>query len=162
MHDECEFTEVAEGPSVCSGRTHHPSATRRPAAYGIKIWIDMPHGEVLATTKRVLSKHGIQIANEIDVRKLLQSALDIEFPHYTILAVYKPEWIRRALELDRDMGLLLPTSIVVYEQDEGSILEALDVIAEYAIARGREIVNLARDIKQSLDEVLSHVSAGIE
>ena len=162
MTEECrEIIEVAEGPSVCKPAEPHAAAVQQESAYGIKVWIDKPYDEVLASTKHALAEEGLQIITETDIRKLLQNKLGIGFPHYKILGVSDPKWIHEALDLDQDIGLLIPCNMVVYEQNEGTILEAVDTIALYAIADSARLADLARLLKQKFQDVIDHVASGL-
>ena len=166
MSDECrEIIEVAEGPSVCAPSEqehHHQVAAQQEAAYGIKVWIEKPYDQVLQSTKRALAHEGFGVVTEIDVRKLFQEKLAIAYPSYCILGVCNPEWAKKALDLDRDIGLLLPCNVIVYEQSNGTIVEAIDPIAMMALAGGRELQDLARTVKHSLQTVINHVASGVE
>lgn len=166
MSDECrEIIEVAEGPSVCAPSEqehHHHVAAQQEAAYGIKVWIEKPYDQVLESTKRALAHEGFGVVTEIDVRKLFQEKLAIAYPSYCILGVCNPRWAHQALDLDMDIGLLLPCNVIVYEQSNGTIVEAVDPIAMLALAGGQKLQDLARTVKHSLQNVINHVASGVE
>lgn len=167
MPDECkEIFEVAEGPSVCAPveeeRALPSVAVQQEAAYGIKVWIQKPYDEVLQSTRKALAHEGFGVVTEIDVRKLFQEKLGIAFPRYQILGVCNPEWAHQALDLDKDIGLLLPCNVVVYEQSNGTVVEAMDPIAMMALAGGDELQRLARTVKHSLQTVINHVASGVD
>lgn len=164
MAEECkEIIEVAEGPSVCAHpESEHPHATQQEAAYGIKVWIERPYDEVLQSTRKAIVHEGFGVVTEIDVRKLLQEKLGLAFPSYAILGVCNPKWAHQALELDRDIGLLLPCNVIVYEQSNGTIVEAADPIALMALAGGKDLQHLARTVKHALQTVINHVASGVD
>ena len=161
MDKECtDIIEVAEGPTVCAPPGHHPTAVREESGYGMKVWVQQPYAEVLSATRRVLDEEGLEVLTEIDVRRILAEKLGAQFIHYTILGACSPAWMHQALETDIDVGLLLPCNIVIYEHEDGTIIEAVDPIALLAIAGGRELTDLARVIKAKLQDVVDHVSLG--
>ena len=164
MAEECrEIIEVAEGPSVCApAKGERAVAVQQEAAYGIKVWIEKPYDQVLQSTRKALAHEGFGIVTEIDVRKLFREKLGIAYPSYHILGVCNPEWARKALDLDRDIGLLLPCNVIVYEQSNGAIVEAIDPIALMALAGGEDLQHLARTVKHSLQTVINHVASGVE
>lgn len=166
MAEECkEIFEVAEGPSVCAPveqEREHPSvAVQQEATYGIKIWIQKPYDEVLESTRKALAHEGFGVVTEIAVHKLFQEKLGMAFPRYQILGVCNPEWAHQALDLDRDIGLLLPCNVIVYEQSDGTVVEAVDPIAMMALAGGEDLQRLARTVKRSLQTVINHVASGV-
>jgi len=167
MEEEpCEIVEIAEGPSVPAPpeeqpAERHAAAVLRECAYGIKVWVEKPYEEALDATKRALAEEGFDVVTQIDVRQLLHEKLGAERPHYTILGVLNLQSAREALELDRDIGLLLPFNLVIYEQTGGTIVEAIDPIAHLAIADSADLEDLARAIRQKLQDVIDHVAAGL-
>ena len=165
MDSKCEnIIEVGEGPSVCAPpekpAEHHASSVLEESAYGIKIWVQKPFDEALSLVKSELKQGKFDILSEIDVREMFQNELNIKFPHYIILGVCNAQLGHQALELDRDIGLLMPCNFVVYEQSGGTIVEAVDPIAQFSIAGGTDLQNLARLIKQRFQDVINRVAAG--
>lgn len=162
-HEHEEIIEVAEGPSFHATPAHaEPTAVQQESAYGIKVWIERPYDEVLASTRKAIAHEGFGVVSDIDVRKLFQEKLGIAFPNYRILGVCNPKWAHEALDLDKDIGLLLPCNVVVYEQSNGTVLEAVDPIAMMALAGGEGLAHLAKTVKYSLQTVINHVSAGVD
>ncbi|MHB0912455.1 MAG: DUF302 domain-containing protein [Armatimonadota bacterium] len=157
MDKECdEVIEIAEGPSICV--ESHAAAVLRESGYGVKVWIDRPHEAVLDSARRALSLEGIDVLWETDVRGLLGEA----GPRHIILGVSRADWMRRALDLDRDIGLLLPFNFAVYEEGAGTVVEAVDPISLLAVADGDDLRELARTVKQKLMDAVDHVAAGLE
>lgn len=161
---ECdEIIEIAEGPSVCA---HQPSG-RKPVAfqeesgYGIKVWIGKPYDDVLPETRCVLNALDCPVICEINVGRRMQVEAGVSFPKYMILEVAKTEWMSEALGLDRDIGLLLPFNLLVYEQSNGTVVEAVDPIAKFAIAGGDDLARVARAAKQTLLDVVDRVAADL-
>ena len=163
--ESAEIIEVGEGPSVPLPRQerveHHPAAIQQEAAYGIKVWVERPYDEALAAVKRALGREGFEIVIETDIRQLLHEKLGTEFRQYTILGALNPDWARRALDLDIDLGLLLPLNMVVYETTGGTIVEAIDSMAYFAITDSADLADMAREAKQKLQDVVDHVAAGL-
>ena len=162
---ECdEIIEMAEGPSVCAPTEEAVDrdtlAVQEQCAYGMKAWAKLSYDEALARVRHALGEHGFVIACEMDVRALMHDKLGSVFPQYTILGVCVPEMMHQALELDRDMGLMLPFHVIVYEQGGGSVIAAVDAIAQIALADGRDLRDLARDAKEKLRGIINHAASG--
>jgi uncharacterized protein (DUF302 family) len=49
----------------------------------------------------------------------MKAKLNIDFVRYSILGACNPQLAHQALELDQNVGLLLPCNVVVYETNEG-------------------------------------------
>jgi uncharacterized protein (DUF302 family) len=65
------------------------------------------------------------------------------------------------LELDRDIGLLLPFSVVVYEDGEETVIAAIDPIALFSLADGSQLREIALEAKEKLRDAINHVAAGV-
>ncbi len=162
---EEKIIEVAEGPSISSklgGVERHASAVRLPVGYGVKVWIERPYDRVLAAVKEKILQEGLTIAYETDVRKFIRELSGEDFPHYTILGVWHPSWAHQALHLDLDCGLLLPLGFVVYEEADGTVVEAVDPIVLFAIPGGADLQELARSIKMKLEDIVDHVFVALD
>lgn len=152
---ECEeIIEMAEGPSVCAPGDEQVEAggptVEEQCAYGMKAWAGVPYDELLPRVRHALGERGFLINCELDVREMMRERLGLVFPHYSILSVCVPEMLHQALELDRDMGLMLPFHVIVYEQGGGTVVAAVDAIAQMALADGRDLRDLARHAKERL------------
>ncbi|WP_231972525.1 DUF302 domain-containing protein [Nocardiopsis alborubida] len=76
--------------------------------------------------KEAFKAQGFGTLTEIDVQATLKEKLDLEMEPYTILGACNPDLAHRALEVDREIGLLLPCNVVVRAQERGTLVQALD------------------------------------
>jgi uncharacterized protein (DUF302 family) len=65
--------------------------------------------------------------------------------------------VHRALLAERDIGLLLPCNVVVYEADEPghSVVTVLDPVAAMRLSGNDAIQPIAEDVKARLTRVLA-------
>lgn len=162
---EPPITEVAEGPSVPvrskADLERHAAAVQEKSAYGIKISVDRPYDRILGSVRDALKEEGFGVITEIDLQQTFKEKLGIEFQQYVILGACNPWYAHQAIELDIDVGLLLPCNVVVYERAGGTVVEAIDPIAQLALADSSELRELAIAIKQKLQNVINRVAAGL-
>ncbi|MHB1001250.1 MAG: DUF302 domain-containing protein [Armatimonadota bacterium] len=163
MENECtDIVELAEGPSVCISEEQSVQRgvqAHEKVAYCMKVILDKPFSGVIDAVKSSLVDQGLSIVNEIDIRQLMESKLGIYFPHYTILGVCNPRWAQQALEMDRDVGLLLPCNMVVYEQSGSTVAAAIDPVVQLSIISNPDMLDLARVVKDKLQSVLDKIAA---
>jgi uncharacterized protein (DUF302 family) len=94
--------------------------------YGRTITVDLPYDQAVDKVKATFKEHGFGTLTEIDVRATLHEKLGEEIEDYVILGVCNPTLAHRALGIDRNIGLLLPCSVVVRSTDSATLVEALD------------------------------------
>lgn len=132
-------------------------------SYFQKRALALPFEQALARTREALSAEGFGILSEIDVRATLRKKLQVEFRPYTILGACNPPLAHRALEAERDIGVLLPCNVVVYEGDDAghSVVSAVDPEVSLGRVGNSELAPLAMEVKQRLGRVLDAIGAGL-
>lgn len=127
--------------------------------YGIGTTVDLEYAAAVERTKEELAKEGFGVLTEIDIAATLKKKLDVDFRPYVILGACNPPLAHRALVAERDLGLLLPCNVVVYASDEPgrSVVAAMDPEAALELTGNAEVVEVAREVKERLQRVLSRV-----
>ncbi len=130
--------------------------------YGIGATVDVPYDQAVARTRDELAKEGFGVLTEIDVRATLKNKLDVEFRPYVILGACSPALAHRALSAERDIGLLLPCNVVVYQGDDPgkSVVAAMDPVAALQLSGNADIGPIAEEVKGRLRRVLEAVARG--
>jgi uncharacterized protein (DUF302 family) len=129
--------------------------------YGIGVTVDLPYERAVERTREELAKEGFGILTEIDVRATLRKKLDVEFRPYVILGACNPPMAHKALEVEIDIGLLLPCNVVVYAADEPgkSVVAALDPEEALKLTGNPAVESVAREVKQKLEAALNRLEA---
>lgn len=125
--------------------------------YGYKREVSGAFPEAVERTKLSLAKEGFGILAEIDVQATLKKKLDVEFGHYVILGACNPPFAYQALQSERDIGLLLPCNVVVYE-DEGKVYAAaiLPTVALGAVGN-TAVADIAGQVEAKLKTAIDSI-----
>ncbi len=130
--------------------------------YGFSTPVALPYEQAVERTREELAKEGFGVLTEIDVKATLKKKLDVDFRPYIILGACNPPYAYKALQAERDIGLLLPCNIVVYAGEEGgtSVVAAMDPEEALSLTGREDIEPLAAEVRAKLEKVLEGVAKG--
>jgi uncharacterized protein (DUF302 family) len=96
-------------------------------SYGISVRLDEPFTSATARVRAALKAQGFGVLTEIDVRQTLHEKIGADVEDYLILGACNPTLAHAALDVDRQIGLLLPCNVVVRAAGpDATLVEALD------------------------------------
>ncbi|KAA0235744.1 MAG: hypothetical protein JJLCMIEE_02073 [Acidimicrobiales bacterium] len=119
----------------------------------------LPFDEALDEVKAALAAEGFGTLTEIDVQATLKAKLGEDMDSYVIVGACNPALAHRALEVEPQIGVLLPCNVVVREVDGDVVVDAMDP-GLMANLTGRDAVQPIADearrlISNALDRLLS-------
>ncbi len=118
--------------------------------------------KIVTEVTEALKTEGFGVLTEIDVQATLKKKLGVEHKPYLILGACNPQLAHGALEIDPDMGLLLPCNVVISEENDGSILVSfMDPLAVMGLVNKPEIMDIAKDAYQRLKRVQAVLASNI-
>jgi uncharacterized protein (DUF302 family) len=105
---------------------------------------------------QALAKEGFGVLTEIDVAATLKKKLGIERPPYKILGACNPQFAARALEMEPQIGALLPCNVVVRQGADGkTVVEFMDPNAVLGLVGRPEIAPIAAEVRARLERVMA-------
>jgi len=123
--------------------------------YGIRKELDCTYEEAIPRVKTALAEQGFGVLTEIDVKATLKKKLDVDFPKYIILGACNPPIAHATLEAEREIGLLLPCNVIVYEDDRGrTVASAVDPVRMIGIVENAALAPQADKVRDLLQKVI--------
>lgn len=130
-----------------------------PAAYTIAGTTSLPFAEAVERVREELAEEGFGVLTEIDVRATLRQKLGVNIDPYLILGACNPPYAHRALELEPDLGALLPCNVVVHVQDGVTRVSAVDPVAMLSIVDNSELGAIADEVRSRVERAVEKVCA---
>jgi uncharacterized protein (DUF302 family) len=118
--------------------------------------VKMSYDDAIKRATDALTKEGFGVLTEIDVAATLKKKLGQEMPPYKILGACNPQFAHRALEVEPQIGALLPCNVVVRVDAGGrTIVEIMDPRAVLQLVDRPEIAAIAGEVRARLERVLA-------
>jgi uncharacterized protein (DUF302 family) len=112
--------------------------------------------QALERVTAALAKEGFGVLTEIDVAATLKKKLGKDMRPYRILGACNPQFAHRALEVEPQIGALLPCNVVVREDPSGkTIVEIMDPQAVLQLVDRAEVGEIAAEVRTRLERVLA-------
>jgi uncharacterized protein (DUF302 family) len=127
--------------------------------YGLRATTTLDCDEAEEAIRAALAEEGFGILTEIDVAETLKAKLGLERTPYRILGACNPTLAARALEVEADIGLLLPCNVVVYESAGGTVVAALDPGTMVDLTDNQELSGVAEQVRERLERALRSLPA---
>jgi uncharacterized protein (DUF302 family) len=130
-------------------------------SYGYAVRLNAPFSpDVVDRVRAALKEQGFGVLTEIDVQATLRARLGVEMEDYLILGACNPPLAHQALDIDRQIGLLLPCNVVVRaDGPEATLVEALDPQSLVQVSGRAELKAVADGVAGRLRAALGTLSA---
>jgi uncharacterized protein (DUF302 family) len=112
--------------------------------------------QAVQAVTEALAKEGFGVLTEIDVAATLKKKLNIDRPPYRILGACNPQFAARALEVEPQIGALLPCNVVVRQGSDGAtVVEFMDPRAVLQLTDRPEVASIAGEVRSRLERVMN-------
>jgi len=122
--------------------------------YGVGRSLDEPYEAAKARVVEALKAEGFGVITEIDVKATMKEKLGVDVPPHTILGACNPRLAHAALEVEPDLGVLLPCNVVVYATDKATRVTAVNAGAMMGMVGNERLAPIAKEVQERLDRVL--------
>ena len=117
--------------------------------------LDVPFAQALAATKTALADHGFGVLTEIDMQQTLKTKVDKDMDAYVILGACNPRLASAALDVEPNVGALLPCNVVVRQVGDKVQVDALDPGLMVSMTSRDELAPIAAEARRLIGETLA-------
>ena len=125
--------------------------------YGFQKTVDLSFEDSINIVTEELKKEGFGILTTIDVKETLKIKIDVDFKKYTILGACNPALAHKALQVEEEIGLLLPCNVIVYEKDGKSAVSVFDPSLMFKVVENENLNPIAEEVKEKLLRVFDSI-----
>jgi len=126
--------------------------------YGMRTTFDGNMEEAESAIIDTLQEAGFGILTRIDVAETLKKKINVDRAPYVILGACNPNLANQALNLETELGLLLPCNVTIYQNDEDqTVVSIIDPAAMVGMIENHELKCLVEEAKPLLQGALNRI-----
>ncbi|MHB8839692.1 MAG: DUF302 domain-containing protein [Gemmatimonadaceae bacterium] len=124
--------------------------------YGLTVQLDLPFDAAVDAARAALAAEGFGILMEADLKATFMKKLGREHTPYVILGACSPRDAFDALQLEPDLGLLLPCNVIVRDAGNGRTqVAALNASVQLALTGNAALAPAAASIRDRLSRAMA-------
>ena len=124
---------------------------------GYKKQVDLSFVDAEKKAREELAKEGFGIITEINAKETFKKKLDVFFENYIILGACQPKSALKVLRIDKEIGLLLPCNVIIYEEDGKVYVSAIIPSVAMGMVNNADLAPIASGIEEKLKRVVDSV-----
>lgn len=121
--------------------------------------LDCSYEEALERVPAALATQGFGVLTRIDIKDTFKKKIDVDFRPYTIMGACNPKLAHHALSTELQIGLLLPCNVIVYQDDNGVTVTAVDPEATLGRTGVEGLGEVAAQVKSMLAAAIESLKA---
>lgn len=126
--------------------------------YGMRIVFNGSVEEAEAAISSALMAEGFGILTRIDVAETLKKKIDVDRAPYVILGACNPKLANKGLNLEPELGLMLPCNVIVYTDEAGqTVVSIIDPAAMVGMIDNAELECLVTEARPLLQKALQAI-----
>lgn len=112
---------------------------------------------VEARVRAALAAQGFGVVTEIDMQATLRAKIGAEIDRHVILGACNPGFAHRALQVEPEIGLLLPCNVVIRAAADGIVVDVIDPQMMTDLAQSPQMQAIADEVGEKLSAALASI-----
>ncbi|MCC7461409.1 MAG: DUF302 domain-containing protein [Gammaproteobacteria bacterium] len=114
-----------------------------------------PFDAVVADVIERLKTEGFGVLTDIDVQATMRAKIGADMRRYRILGACNPRIAYQALQLEDQLGVLLPCNVIVREAADGRVeVASIDPVSQMERTGNAALAAAAEEVRQRLNRAL--------
>ncbi len=113
---------------------------------------------IVERTRAALAEKGFGVLTEIDVKATLKKKIDVDTNAYLILGACNPGMAYKAIQMEPQVGAMLPCNVIVRALDEGGVeVSAIDPVASMQAIPNDKLKAVAGEVRGLLEQAVRQI-----
>lgn len=125
--------------------------------YGYGKKVNLSFEEAIEKVKETLAAENFGVLTEIDVKATMKKKLGVEYENYIILGACNPEFAHKALQIEKEIGLLLPCNVIVYEDNGDVYVYAIVPSVAMSMVESDTLPEIAKEVEKLLKKAVDQL-----
>tara|TARA_B100000575_G_scaffold214761_1_gene175535 strand:- start:836 stop:1222 length:387 start_codon:yes stop_codon:yes gene_type:complete len=126
--------------------------------YGHKKIVPVNLEKAEKNLREVLMQNGFGVITEINIKEKLNEKLGVDFINYRILGSCHPPSAFESLEIDLDVGLLLPCNFVIWDNGNGTTtIATMKAVSLLSILENKDLNNVGLKVDKLITSVMNSI-----
>jgi len=126
--------------------------------YGYSKKVPFLFEEAVTRVKEALGTEGFGVLTSIDVKETMKKKLNVEYENYVILGACNPQFAHKALQEEKEIGLLLPCNVIVYEDNKDVYVSVILPSTAMSMVEKPELAEISKEVEEKLKSVIDSVT----
>ena len=122
-----------------------------------KVAVDKSLEKAVNLLKNKAKEKGFGTLTDIDLQEKFKEKLDLGYTKYRILGVCNPDFAHKVIDRNKSIGLFLPCTIIVYEQEGQTYIELQKPTFISKFFDDEEISRVAEMVEAIITEVINSI-----
>ncbi len=125
--------------------------------YGMQTVFDGDMARAEAAITDALRVAGFGVLTRIDVAETLKEKINVQRAPYVILGACSPQLANQALNLEPELGLMLPCNVIIYEDNGKTIVSIIDPAVMVGMVDNPQLECLVSEARPLLEQALQSI-----
>ncbi|MGE3278289.1 MAG: DUF302 domain-containing protein [Candidatus Altimarinota bacterium] len=127
-------------------------------SYGYSTTVQLSFDDAVQKTIELLKEQGFGILTTIDVKAKMKEKMNLDMEDYLILGACNPKLAAHALQAEKEVGLLMPCNVLVYQHKDQTRVSAQLPSTMMSVTGNKLVCEVADQAEQTLKKVIDQLS----